>query len=453
MTASSNKLVSRHPSVLSGPEMLLFGGGALLFLALLFVMEAILNPAILAGACVILLWPIRHHKIAHAILFSGGFLLLVWFFVEVSGVLVPFVGVYILAYLFDPIVTHLHRRHGVHRGLTSFVVTMLIVSVVALFALFLIPNVLNQLDSIGEHVTASLQQFRSWMLTSPLLNYAMPSDLEKEALASRLTESLRSYAGAWTASIPSNVTEMVQSFGPLFSVLMMALVMPIILFYMLKDYRVIKAGLIELLPLVGGQRKYLKKVSRIVGNYLRGQLTISAIGGIVVTVALMIADVPFALLIGMIAGLMNMIPNLGAILTNLVGISIALVFGERGILDVVLVVTILMGQSLLEQAILIPRILSHHVGLHPVLILFSLFVFGALMGILGLFVAVPTMALIATVYQTYRGQVSFDLTEYATPHTPAGETNFHIVGGVTTPPEKERKERPQILEAVDVDLV
>lgn len=433
--------------------MLLFGGGALLFLALLYVMQAMLNPAILAGACVILLWPIRHHKIAHAILFSGGFLLMVWFFVEVAGVLLPFVGVYVLAYLFDPIVTHLHRRFGVHRGLTSFIVTMLIVSVVALFALFLIPNVLNQLDSIGEHVTASLQQFRSWMLASPLLNYAMPSDLEKEALASRLTESIQSYAGAWTASIPSNVTEMIQSFGPLVSVFLIALVMPVILFYMLKDYRVIKAGVIELLPLVSGQRTYLKKVSRIVGNYLRGQLMISAIGGSVVTVALVIADIPFALLIGLMSGLLNMIPNLGVIITNLVGISIALVFGERGFLDVALVVTILMGQSLLEQAVLIPRILSHHVGLHPVLILFSLFVFGALMGIIGLFVAVPAMALIATVYQTYRGQVSFDLTEYATPHAPAGETNFPGAGGVTNAPEKERKERPPILEAVDVDLV
>ncbi|MEZ4699921.1 MAG: AI-2E family transporter [Rhodothermales bacterium] len=450
------KLASPLAPMLSGAEMLLFAGGTLIFLVLLYHMQAILNPAILSGACVILLWPIRRHKIVHAILLSGGFLLLVWFFVTLSGVLLPFVSVYIFAYLFDPVVTYLHRRYGVHRGVSSLFVTLMIVSVVALLGLFLIPNVLNQLDTIANHVTTGLRELRAWLLTSPLVNYAVPGDAEKEALAGRLTQSIQSYTRAWTERIPSNVGEMMQSIGPVFNVLMIALVMPVILFYMLKDYRHIKTGIIQLLPLVGGQRTYLKKVSSIVGNYLRGQLTISVIGSIIVTVALMIAKVPFALLIGLIAGMLNMIPNLGAIITNMVGICIALVFGDRGLLDVVLVVTILLGQSLLEQAVLVPRILSHHVGLHPVLILFSLFVFGALMGVLGLFVAVPAMALIATVFQTYQGRVTFDLSTFAAPHAQemerGPEPNLFGAGGVTNAPERERKEQP-ILEVADIDLL
>ncbi len=421
--------------------MLLFGGGTLLFMVLLYHMRAILNPAVLAGACIILFWPIRHHKIAHAMLLSGGFLLLVWFLVSLSGVLLPFVSVYLLAYLFDPVVSYLHQRYRVPRGVSSLFVTLLIVGVVALLALFLVPHILSQLGTLGAHVVSSLRELREWLLGSPLLEYAAPTDGEKEALIDRFTNPMQEYVRTWTASIPSNMEDMLESLGPVFGVLVIAVVMPVSLFYMLKDYRIIKRGLIALLPLVGGQRTYLKKVSGIVGNYLRGQLMISAVGAVTVSAALMIAGVPFAVLIGLLAGLLNMIPNLGAILTNAIGICIALVFGERGLLDVVLVVTILLGQSLLEQAVLIPKILSHHVGLHPILILLSLFIFGAFLGVIGLFVAVPAMALIATVYQTYRSQMTFDLSTYAEPHAYRGYQNPSVPEGVTQRQEHEQKEQ------------
>jgi predicted PurR-regulated permease PerM len=435
--------------------MLLFGSGALLFLVLLFQLRTILHPTILAGAGVMLLWPIRSHKMAHAMMLSGGFLLLVWFFVTLSGGLVPFLGVYLLAYLFDPVVTVLDLRFHVPRAISSFFVTLLIVSVVALLGLFLIPEVLTQLDSLGSHLNTNIDQFREWVLSSPLIGYAMPAEEERQAFVGRIGASLQTYSRTWTASIPSSVDEMVRSLGPLLHVAMIALLTPVMLFYMLKDYRRIKTGLVELFPLVGGQRVYLKRIGRIVGNYLRGQLTISTIGALFVTAGLVLAGVPFALLIGMMAGLLNMVPNLGPFITGVFGVFVALVFGERGLLDVVFVIAVLLGQSLLEQAVLVPRILSHHVGLHPVVILFSLFVFGALMGAIGLFVAVPAMALIAALYDTYRGRLVFDLSSYASSRSDAGDRvgeNLFVETGVTQMPSVEQKDR-SVLASVEVDLL
>ncbi|CAN0552438.1 unnamed protein product, partial [Laminaria digitata] len=203
--------------------------------------------------------------------------------------------------------------------------------------------------------------------------------------------------------------------GSIFGFITIGVITPVILFYTLKDYRIIKKGIKYLLPTIGGKQDYLTQVGQIVGRYLRGQLTISAITAIVVSIALMLGDIPFALLIGVLAGLLNLIPSLGAIITNLVGICIALVFGERGLVDVIIVVTVLLGQSLLEQAILVPRILSHHVGLHPVVILLSLFIFGFFFGFFGLFIAVPLMALIITAYDALRKDTTLDLSAFLAP--------------------------------------
>ena len=162
------------------------------------------------------------------------------------------------------------------------------------------------------------------------------------------------------------------------------------------------------------------QASGIVGNYLRGQLTISAIAALNVTIALLLFDVPFALLIGLLGGLLNMIPTLGILLTNIVGVLLAIIFGDPWLVDVIIVVAVLGAQSLLEQTVLTPNILSYQVGLHPVLILLSLFVFGYFLGVLGLIVAVPVTALVVTAYETYRStEAGLIVTDpVSTPATP-----------------------------------
>jgi len=189
---------------------------------------------------------------------------------------------------------------------------------------------------------------------------------------------------------------------------------PVLLFYTLKDYPLIKRSLVGLFPTFGGRRDYLVQTGSIVGRYLRGQLLIGAIAATNISILLTLFGVPFALLIGLLAGILNLIPTLGAILTFIVGIFLTVIFGDPWLSQTVIVVIVLLGQNLLEQSILTPNILSHQVGLHPVLILLSLFVFGFFLGIFGLLIAVPTTALLATYYKAYRKELQLDLFNGAT---------------------------------------
>ncbi len=412
--------------------------GALLFIAFLFLMQNMLNPPIIAGAGIILLWPVRHHRSVQAILLAGGFLLAIWFLHKLRGILIPFGSIYLVAYLFDPLVAFLHRRRGIPRGISSLVVTILLISVIGLFVLLLAPHLIGEIDALGTRALMSIEVFHEWLLASTLLDELVGSAGQKEELINQTMASIQSFLNYLSSSIPRGIEHLLFSVGSIFGFVTIIVITPVILFYTLKDYRIIKNGIKYLLPTVSGKQDYLTQAGQIIGRYLRGQLTISAITASIVSVALMLGDIPFALLIGILAGLLNLIPSLGAIITMLTAIGIALVFGERGLVDIVIVVTVLLAQGLLEQAILVPKILSHHVGLHPVVILLSLFVFGFFFGFFGLFIAVPLMALIITAYDAMRQQTTLDLSGFLDPPVATADLFQHGPPSPENPPDLER---------------
>ena len=399
---------------LSSLEIALMAGGTMLLLVCMYLMRNMLHPPIIAAAGMILLWPARQHRAVQAILYTGAFLLIVWFSFTLGTILIAFGAIYLLAYLFNPVVSYLKIRFKIHRWISSLIVTGLFIGIILLCVLLLAPHLIDQLDALGRRTIGSITLFQEWLLKSQFIDELEFAGVNKEEVIDQISNSIQTYLLQWVNAIPDSLENLLTSVTSIIKVSMAIVIAPTLLFYTLKDYPIIKKGIKYLMPTVSGKQQYLTQISEIVGRYLRGQLTISAINGLVVTIGLLIADIPFALLLGIAAGLLNMIPNLGAIATAVLGIGVALIFGQRGIVDVALVSTILFFQSMLEQSVLIPKILSHHIGLHPILILFSLFVFGHFFGVFGLFIAVPVTALITTSYNTLRKDYSIDLSSFFT---------------------------------------
>lgn len=389
----------------------LLAGGLILFLVLLYEMREFLNPPLVAVAITLMLWPLRHVRVVKTVFVAAGFLLLMWFLDELSAILIPFVTVYLLAYLFNAPVTLAEERFGMPRWGSSIVATALLIGIFSLFIFLIVPSVVGQFEVLARHLLDAIGGLRQWLQTTTLLDrLAETGVINKQEVISQLTTFVQEQATNLASSIPEGVQRVLSSISTLLAIITIATVMPVVHYYTLKDYPVITARLVELFPTFGGRRDYLVKASGIVGNYLRGQLLISAIAAFNVSVALILLDMPFALLIGLIAGVLNMIPNIGIVVTNVVGVLIALIFGDPWFVDVVKVLGVLLSQSLLEQAVLTPNIMSHQVGLHPVLIILSLFVFGYFMGAIGLLIAVPMTALIMTFYKSYRDQMQLELS-------------------------------------------
>lgn len=389
----------------------LMAGGIVLFLVLLYEMRDFLNPPILAIAAAVMLWPLRSFQTVRAILVTAVLLVLLWFLDELAPIIVPFAIVYLFAYLFDPVVTSLRERHQVPRWLSSLLATALLVGVFALVILLLVPSLISQFEILFRRLTDAVGGLQQWLQTTQALDNLEAIGVDKQILIDNLRQFLQDQATAIATGIPTAVQTVMSSLGAVLTGIAVVSVLPVVHYYTLKDYPFIKRRLIELFPTFGGRRTYLVEAGSIVGNYLRGQLLICAIAAFNVSVALILFDVPFALLIGIIGGLLNLIPNIGIIITNVLGITIGLIFGDPWYWDVLIIFSVLLGESLLEQSVLTPNIMSHQVGLHPVLVILSLFVFGYFMGWIGLLIAVPLTALIMTVYKTYRDRIQFELAD------------------------------------------
>lgn len=412
MLAPSNPDSTRRTAL----EAVLVAGTFVLFLVMLYEMHlaapgvTMLNPLVTAAAGAILIWPLRKQRPVRGLLLAGSLLVLLWLLQQLAGILLPFAAVFLLAYLLEPAVSWLRTHRNVPRSISSLGFVLLVVGVVALLVVLLVPALLAQIQTLGVRLFSAIGQLRDWATTSPMLDRLDQAGLaDRNQIVDEITRGMQQMVGQLTGSLPQITTRVVSSITAILGGLTLAAVLPVVLYYLLKDYPFIVRRVAELFPTFGGQRDYLVRASRIVGNYLRGQLVISAIAGFNVGLLLTIFGFPFSILLGVIAGLLNLIPNIGALITMVLGIAVALIFGDPVVKDLIVVVAVLLGQSLLEGSILGPKILSSHVGLHPVLIILSLFVFGYFMGIFGLFIAVPVTALLMTFYKAYRDQMTLEL--------------------------------------------
>jgi predicted PurR-regulated permease PerM len=405
-------------------ETVLVAGGVVLFLALLYQMqvpaheEGFLNPPLVGLAGALLLWPLRRQKAARALLVSGGVLLLLWTIDKLSRILVPFAGVYLLAYLLNPLVRRLRERFRIPRWASSLLITGAAVGTFALIILILAPNVAGQIEVLSDRLVKGVDGLRSWLAASSLLDTLASTGLidKQEAL-----QQIQTLVQQQARRLPGAVENVASSLGSVLGIVTLVALVPVLLFYTLRDYPDIQESLTELFPTAGGRRDYLVQAGSIVGQYLRGQLMISSIAAFNVSLLLFLFDVPFWLLIGLTAGLLNFIPQLGAIITMIVGGFVAFILG--GWIKAAVTLLVLVGQSFLEQSVLTPNILSYQVGLHPLLVLFSLLTFGTFLGIFGLLIAVPLTAILITAYRAYREELILELGEYGGGASPPGDVS------------------------------
>jgi predicted PurR-regulated permease PerM len=324
-----------------------------------------------------------------------------------SSVIVPIGVFYLLAYLLNPLVEDLERRYRVPRWLPSLVITGIVVGVFILFFLLLAPNIANQMQALSDRVVETVTHLRTWLEASTVLDTLEGAGLlNKQEILAQIQALVKKQA----SQLPGAIEDLASSLGSFLGTITLLALVPVILFYTLKDYPTIQTALVDLFPTAGGRRDYLVEAGSIVGRYFRGQLLISTIAAVNVSVLLFVFDIPFWLVIGLLAGFLNLIPQIGALITMVIGALVALVLGSW--VKAVIVIAVLLGESLLEQSVLTPNILSYQVGLHPLLVLFSLLVFGTLLGIFGLLIAVPVTTILVAGYRAYREELTLDLSEY-----------------------------------------
>lgn len=308
-----------------------------------------------------------------------------------SPILTPFLVGALLAYLSDPLVTKLMRLH-LPRTLSVIIVFSILFAAMILLVLLLIPLIQKQIIILTDVIPKAVIKIQVIIL--PWLNehagaVAESFDISslKATLMGNWKEASNIAAWVWDAVLKSGST--------LFEWLINLVLIPVVTFYLLRDWKTVVSGLDSLLP-----RKIEKTVAGLVAEcdlvlsaFFRGQLLVMLALGVYYSIALSVIGLQLGLIIGLIVGLVSIVPYLGLI----IGISAAIIaaFVQFGTLTSVLLVCLVfvIGQ-VLESVFLTPKLVGDRIGLHPVAVIFAVLAGGALFGFFGVLLALPAAAVI-----------------------------------------------------------
>lgn len=327
----------------------------------------------------------RHWQLLILTVLFGGLLYVL------APVLTPFAVSALLAYLGDPLVDRL-ERWKLSRTLSVSVVFAIMALATVGFLLMLVPMLERQISKFIEQ----LPRYVAWMQGTALPWIEQQTGFDIETFEpDQLVDMLKQHwqqAGGIAATVLGGISK--SGLTVLLWLTNLALI-PVVTFYLLRDWDVLVGRVRELLPrmLEPTISKLAKQSDEVLGSFLRGQVSVMLALGSIYSLGLWMVGIDVALLIGMLAGLVSFIPYLGAIVGVGAGLIAALVqYGD--ITHVVLVVAVFGVGQALEGFVLTPWLVGDRIGLHPVAVIFAIMVGGALFGFLGVLLALPVAAIV-----------------------------------------------------------
>jgi predicted PurR-regulated permease PerM len=360
--------------------------------------QSLFSPFILFWVLVVVLIPFRGTPAYVLLLVLSAVLTLLWILQTTGFLLAPFVLALVLAYILDPLVDRMVGRR-LNRSMAILILTLPVLAVLAVGVILGIPALAQETGELIQRAPEFLQRLADWFqsMQERLLLVDLPL-LEEEELLERLrsvdSAAVIAFLEEQKEQIFSGITGGVlglgRGLGSFVSVLGYVVLTPVLTFYLLRDYDGLVARAGDLIPLRAreGVFSFAKEYDGLLARYLRGQITVALLMGVVTTVGLLILRFPYAIFLGVLVAVFSVVPYLGLVLSLIPALFIALVSGN--VLVSLLKVLVVYGVSQgLEGAVISPRIVGESVGLHPVWIVLALAVGGFFFGFVGLLIAVP----------------------------------------------------------------
>jgi predicted PurR-regulated permease PerM len=306
-------------------------------------------------------------------------------------ILTPFVAAGILAYLCAPLMNWLSARK-VPRAAAALLVMLLLLGALVSFMLVLVPVMQREISMFSMRLPALIEDLRVKIM--PFLQQYLHLDVQwdGEALRNMLTVQWQQSAG--------NVADKVLPWlgggsAALLNLLMNAVLLPVVLFYLLRDWPLLLESIEGLVP-----RRWNRLASQIAADadavlseFLRGQVVVMLVMSLFYVTGLWFVGLQFALPIGLVAGMLVFIPYVGMI-TGLVLATLASAAQFTSWGSVLVVWAVFGSGQLLEGMVVTPRLVGERIGLHPLAVIFALLAFGQMFGFFGVLLALPLSAVL-----------------------------------------------------------
>ena len=307
-----------------------------------------------------------------------------------SPILTPFLLAGIIAYIFNPLVTKI-ELWKINRSLGAVLVMVILLCILTALIIIITPLFERKISLLIEKMPVYLETIRSGLV--PWLETQLGINLQLDAAQLKLVlqQHWQDTGGVLAKLIPS-----IQSSGvATMEFVLNMLLMPVVLFYLLRDWTHLIKLIDEIIP-----RHWHEQVNelanasdKVLAEFLRGQLSVMLIMSFFYVTGLWMVGLEFALPIGIIAGVLVFVPYLGLGIGLVLATLAALIQFQdwSALLQVWLIFGI---AQLLESMVITPWLVGNRIGLHPVIVIFALLAFGQLFGFVGLLLALPASAVL-----------------------------------------------------------
>ena len=336
------------------------------------------------------------NELLHIIFLGIASILLVILMISISSILLPFVTALILSYLLSPLVS---KIEGVtkSRTISTIVVMTIFFGLIIVLVMYAIPILIIQLKYLYQNLPQYVEYINNkisyWMQI--FVDNQHSNMLEMQGL---VKDSIPKIMDVILASASSIIKS---AFG-IFNVLSLILITPIISFYLLRDWNKVNSNISFLVPekYKGFLCERKKVISLVFTKYLRGQMTICLILGLIYGISLMLVGLNSGFLIGIATGLISFIPYIGMITGVTISLIVALVQYSGISYEIAIIIAIFIFGQLLETSTLSPKLLGEAIGLHPVIIILGIMSGGVLFGFWGMLLAIPIISIIESELST-----------------------------------------------------
>lgn len=319
-----------------------------------------------------------------------------------SSVLLPFFIAWLLAYLLYPTVKFVqYKMHVPTRALSIIVTLIFVIAVITGIFYLIIPPMIEQFDKLGEvviryfhtktHVSNQPQAIQEWINENR-------DEIEQFFKRKDVTEAIRS-------AMPKLFNVLGQTANVMISIAA-SLITLLYMFFILLDYEYMTTKWIKIFPkkIRPFWKALMGDVERELNNYVRGQALVSLVMGILFCIGFTIIDFPMAIGLGILVGIMNLIPYLhtfALIPAAFLALLKAADTGQNFWLILAGAVAVFCIVQIIMDMVVTPKIMGKAMGLNPAILLLSLSVWGALLGFIGLIIALPLTTILIAYYQRY----------------------------------------------------
>lgn len=328
--------------------------------------------------------------------FTVFFTIITLFAIFLPHLLGSLLFAFVLSYLLNPLVHWLEKKK-IKRSMGAVVALAASLILIGLLLTLFIPPLIRQTEGFISRLPQYYEKLKNFIY--PLLSHYFPEYAEENGFVfSNLEQFLTNFTSEWktVASPMGGVLKNVLSTTiRIISNLLGLLVIPLLSFYLLKDFHEIPKKMIARFPrkIRPAAKEIQHKLDMVLGGFLRGQLIVSSCLGLYYAAAFSLLGLDLGLFLGLLTGLMNLIPLVG-ILVSLVLSFLSLALHQGTSMQYLGLVLIYGLGAALESGFLTPRVLGEKVGLSPLLLILALLAGGELFGFLGMLLAVPVAAVL-----------------------------------------------------------